>query len=62
MGKEFITRILESSGRTSKQFADEIGVNTNTIQKWLSGENRPSQNNQIAIRSKFKKEIAKLYK
>ncbi|KFF24739.1 helix-turn-helix domain-containing protein [Chryseobacterium vrystaatense] len=62
MGKEFITRIIESSGRTSKQFAIDIGVNPSTIQKWLSGEHKPSPNNQIAIRSKFKKEIAKLYK
>jgi transcriptional regulator with XRE-family HTH domain len=62
MGKEFLTRIIEASGRSTKQFASDVGVNINTLNKWLSGVNKPSPDNQIIIRSKFKKQIAKLYK
>jgi len=62
MSKEFLTRIIEASGRSTKQFAGDVGVNINTLNKWLSGVNKPSADNQIIIRSKFKKQIAKLYK
>ncbi|WP_315055188.1 helix-turn-helix transcriptional regulator [Chryseobacterium indoltheticum] len=62
MSKEFLTRIMEASGLSTKDFANDIGVYPGTINKWLSGENRISAKNQIVIRSKFKKEIAKIYK
>ncbi|AZA49555.1 hypothetical protein EG346_15830 [Chryseobacterium carnipullorum] len=62
MGKEFITRIIESSGKTKTQFANEIGVNKYTVDKWLAGIYRPDAANQESIRLKFKREIAKLYK
>ncbi len=62
MGKDFIIRILESSGRPKRQFAGDIGVHPGTINKWLAGTNRPTPEHQQTIRLKFKKEIAKLYK
>lgn len=62
MGKELLTRIIESSGRSTKQFADDIGVRHDTVKKWLTGYKKPSAGNQIIIRSKFKKQIATLYK
>lgn len=62
MSKEFLTRIMEASGKSVKEFAKEIGIYPGTINKWLSGENKISEKNQTAIRSKFKKEIAKIYK
>jgi transcriptional regulator with XRE-family HTH domain len=62
MSKEFLTRIIEASGKSIKEFAKAIGVYPGTINKWLSGENKISQKNQILIRSNFKKEISKIYK
>jgi DNA-binding XRE family transcriptional regulator len=62
MGKEFIIRIIENSGKTKKQFANVIGVRSATVDKWLSGTYRPSIENQKSIREKFKKEISQLYK
>jgi DNA-binding transcriptional regulator YiaG len=62
MNKHTINLIIESSGKTIKQFAKELGINSNSIKKWLSGETKPSLTNQTIIRLKFKREIAKLYK
>lgn len=62
MSREFILHIFEASGKTKKQFAAEISVNHNTLDKWLRGSFKPSAACQVRIREKFKKEIAKLYK
>ncbi|MCX8533071.1 helix-turn-helix domain-containing protein [Chryseobacterium luquanense] len=62
MSKEVLSLIIESSGRSIKQFADDIGVKYDTVNKWLTGYKKPSPQNQELIRSKFKKQIAKLYK
>ncbi len=62
MGKELLRLIIESSGKSNKEFAIAIGVCPATINKWLSGENKISKNNKEVIRSKFKKQLAKLYK
>ncbi|MBO6184229.1 MAG: helix-turn-helix transcriptional regulator [Chryseobacterium sp.] len=62
MGKEILILIIEASGKSHKEFAIDIGVCPGTINKWLSGENKISANNKEIIRSKFKKQIAKLYK
>lgn len=62
MSKEFLTRIIEASGKSLKEFAKDIGIYPGTINKWLSGENKISARNQNIIRSKYKREIAKLYK
>ncbi|WP_160316007.1 helix-turn-helix domain-containing protein [Chryseobacterium sp. Hurlbut01] len=54
--------IIESSGKTIKQFANSIEVSPETVARWLAGSVRPDLHNQERIRKEFKSEIAKLYK
>lgn len=62
MGKELLSLIIESFGRSAKEFAGDIGVHLNTVNRWLSGDSKPCPNNQGIIRAKFKKQIAKIYR
>ncbi|MFC7346003.1 hypothetical protein ACFQO9_04630 [Chryseobacterium zhengzhouense] len=62
MSREFLLLIIESSGKSKKEFALEVGVIPGTVQKWLTGISKPAPEYQARIRDKFKREIAKLYK
>lgn len=58
MQKEFINKIIELSGLTTKQFAEKIKVSVPTVRKWKKGESEPLFVNQKTIRSVFSREVA----
>lgn len=60
--KSMLFLIIESSGKTRKQFAAVIGVREGSVSKWLAGTRKPDSESQKKIRNEFKSEIAKLYK
>ena len=41
---ERLRAALEESGRSQENPALELGVETSTVGRWLSGENRPDKN------------------
>jgi DNA-binding transcriptional regulator YiaG len=62
MCKEFINKIIELSGLTTRQFAEKIKVSIPTVRKWRKGESDPLFHNQKIIRSVFKNEVTQIKK
>lgn len=62
ISKEILVLIIESSGKTTKEFAAAINIHSGTVCKWLAGTAKPRQDSQTKIRTVFKSEFAKLYK
>lgn len=52
--REKIVKIMESEGMSSKQFADEIGIQAGTISNIVNGRNNPSLEVMQKVLNRFR--------
>lgn len=60
MKGEYISRVIELSGISKKNFAKRVGVSISTVNNWVNGVTDPQFYNQKIVRSAFRLETRQL--